>query len=71
MKRKRLWIALAVVLAILLIPVPSTLKDGGTKVYTAVLYRIVIWHQLDEDVRGGYRTGTEFEIFPFHFLHSI
>lgn len=67
MKKKTVIIILIVLFILLIIPVPLKLKDGGTTTYNAVLYRIVVWHALDENEPSGYKTGTEFHIFPFNF----
>ncbi len=51
MKKKILGIVLSavVLLAILFVPMPSgTLKDGGTKVYSSLTYKIVAWNRLYE-----------------------
>ena len=40
----------AVLLAVFFLPIPSgTLKDGGTRVYSALTYKIVDWNRLYED----------------------
>ena len=52
MKRKVWIIMIAVValLAILFVPIPSgTAKDGGTRVYSALTYKIVDWNHLYDD----------------------
>lgn len=47
MKKKiRICIAGVVLLAILFAPIPSgTYKDGGTRAYSALTYKIVKWHR--------------------------
>ncbi len=50
--KKKIWIPIAVclLLAILFVPVPSgTMGDGGTKVYTALTYKIVQWNKVGTD----------------------
>ncbi len=51
MKKKILCVVLFVVfLAVFFLPIPSgTLKDGGTRVYSALTYKIVDWNRLYED----------------------
>lgn len=44
-KRTKLFIAL-IVLLILLIPIPSRYKDGGSVRYRALLYDVTKYHQL-------------------------
>ena len=56
MKKKLLIAAIlaAVVLAVLLVPWRvNTLKDGGTKEYRALIYRVVAWNRLSID--GNYQ----------------
>ena len=50
MKRK-IWIfAIVILLAVLAVPIPTgTTKDGGTRTYTALTYKIVKWQRLLED----------------------
>ena len=46
--KKKIWICLAgvVLLAILFVPIPSgTYKDGGTRAYSALTYKIVKWQR--------------------------
>ena len=47
MKKKiRICIAGVVLLAILFVPIPSgTYKDGGTRAYSALTYKIVKWQR--------------------------
>ena len=63
--KKKLWrIALAVVLlaVILFTPIPKgTLKDGGTREYAALTYKIVQWKRLSED---GTHEATRVYWFP-------
>ncbi len=48
MKKKRTGIILIIViLAVLFVPVPTGVyKDGGTKIYSALTYKIVDWNVL-------------------------
>lgn len=51
-KKKLLWIlaAVAVLLCILFVPIPQTsYDDGGTRVYSALTYKIVDWNRLSDD----------------------
>ena len=52
MKKKIIIITLCVlvVLAVLLVPIPQgTMKDGGTRVYTALAYRVVQWRRIVDE----------------------
>lgn len=48
--KKKAWIwiaAIALLLAILFVPIPSgTYKDGGTRAYTALTYKVVKWNRI-------------------------
>ena len=46
MEKKLFVIALTVVIALFLIPVPMRLKDGGTVVYKAILYTVSDVHSI-------------------------
>ncbi|MBQ8504510.1 MAG: hypothetical protein IJ491_09595 [Clostridia bacterium] len=64
-KKTKLFILILIIL--LLIPVPNgTLKDGGTKTFTALTYKIVSWNRL-VDAENIY-SKTEFYIFPLNFF---
>jgi len=44
-KRILIYIIVAIIFAILFIPIPKTLDDGGTKVYTALTYKYIKWNR--------------------------
>ena len=53
---------LAVLLAVFFLPVPrGTLDDGGTRVYAALTYKIVVWNKL---IAAAGETGTD--AFLYH-----
>jgi len=66
--KKKIWISaivLLVLLAILFIPIPSGVyKDGGTREYSALTYKIVNWNRLTEN---GIYTETKTYWFPDNF----
>lgn len=69
-KKRKLIIFIVIVLIILFIPLNiARCKDGGTVTYTALSYKVIVWHQLD-DSPDGYKTGTEIHFFPNNF-HDI
>lgn len=60
--KKKTWIVLIILLLILFIPIPSgTYKDGGTRVYTALTYKIVKWKRLidADEVKKSYPISSE------------
>jgi len=67
-KRTAIIIVVIVVMAILLVPVKSQLRDGGTVAYTALTYRVTVLNNLVPEAEGEpveRITGTEIELFPF------
>ena len=60
MKRKVLAIIAGIVVAMLLIPLPFGLKDGGSTRFQAVLYSVTRVHQFSEP--DGYRDGLIVEV---------
>ena len=67
MKKRRCipLIAAAVLLAILLVPVPAgVMKDGGTRVYAALTYKIVHWNRLLDN--GIYEKTVVYGPFDCH-----
>ena len=66
--RKKIWIPILIVavIAILVIPIPSgTYKDGGTREYTSLTYKIVDWNRLTDD--GSIYSATKVYFFPNNF----
>lgn len=62
MKKKIITVSVIIILFILLFPVQHNLKDGGSKVYDAVLYKVTKYHTLAEEP-GEYYGGLNIEIF--------
>lgn len=65
--KKKIWIPIAIVvlLAILFIPIPTGVcKDGGTREYTALTYKIVDWHR---DTGDTVYDKTRVYFFPYNF----
>lgn len=60
--KKKLIIVFVVIAAILLlIPTRKVYEDDGTRTYTSLTYKVIVWKQIDG------KTGTEFYIFPNNF----
>ncbi len=65
--KKKLWIIILCVLLVLLTPIPSgTYKDGGTREYTALTYKIVNWQHLTAN--GGMYKKLKIYPFPLNFF---
>ena len=44
-------VAIVLILLILFLPIPrGTYKDGGTRDYRALTYRIVVWNRLTQEI---------------------
>ncbi|MBP0960508.1 MAG: hypothetical protein J5992_10335 [Oscillospiraceae bacterium] len=71
MKKAIVIIIAVVITAILLVPVPLHLKDGGTVVYQAVLYSVSDVHSLNPDEPDGYDDGTIIKILGFEIYNSV
>jgi len=61
---KKRVVLIALIIAVLsLIPYPILYRDGGTRIFNAILYRVVIWKvlgTLDTQHPDGYsKTGVE------------
>lgn len=48
--KKKILIICAILLLILVVPIPTArMKDGGSKEYIALTYKIIAWHRDDGD----------------------
>ncbi|MDE6501849.1 MAG: hypothetical protein K2L10_07160 [Ruminococcus sp.] len=66
--KKKLKIIIPVIVAIiLLVPIPTGYKDGGTIEYNAVLWSVTKHHSIADNLEGrrGYYTGTTVRILCF------
>ena len=61
MKKQIKIILIILICAILLIPVPTWYKDGGTVKYTAITYSLTKQHSLSPQGKG-YNVGTRIKI---------
>lgn len=66
--KKKMKILIIIILLLLFIPIPTGVyKDGGTRVYSAVTYKIVDWnHIYGEDDLKIY-DKTRVYLFPVNF----
>lgn len=61
--KKKILIICAILLLILVIPIPfGTYKEGGTKEYRALTYKIIAWHTWDKEDKPFVKTCVYF--FP-------
>ncbi len=67
----RLLILAAVVILALFVPLPmGQMKDGGTKVYRAVTYRVVKWNRLYSETATA-EDGTESVTFEGQYRKTV
>ena len=66
-KKKITIAAIIILLLVLLVPIPAHVKDGGTVVYGALVYRV---HRLA--IQGdGYEEGIIIEILGFEVFNNV
>ena len=71
--KKKIWIPVIAVIAaaIMLIPIPTGIyKDGGTREYTALTYKIVVWNRLTENSTYS-KTKVYFFLDNFKSIDSL
>ena len=76
--KKKIFIILCIIFTLLLIPIPSKMKDGGTVHYNAILYSVYDVHRIkpvdvpNED--GTYETeyieGTVIKILGYEVFNN-
>ena len=72
MKKRKLLIAVILIVAVMLIPVRRDMDDGGSKEYSAALYRIVLRHSMTrQDGEMGYLSGTEISLFGMEIYNDV
>lgn len=71
--KKKLIVALCViVMLVLFVPRVYALKDGGSKEYTALIYRITKVHSMNPvESEEEFTTGTIIEIFGREVYNSV
>lgn len=72
--KKKAIIGICILLAIiLLIPIPTRLKDGGTVEYNAILYKVMDVHRLDPDStsEAEYIEGTIVKILGIEVFNNV
>ena len=72
MMKKRIIIALLALVVLLVIPIPTgTARDGGTKTYTALTYKIVDWNHYYGDGKVFDKTKVYFFSDNFSSLDDL
>lgn len=70
--KKKIVLGLCALLALaLLVPIPTTLKDGGTKVYQAILYRVEQVHRIGPEGGPEYLTGTVVRVLGVEIFNNV
>lgn len=67
MKKNKKALLIIIGIVALFFPVRITLRDGGTVVYNALTYKVIIWNEYNITYEDNYKTGTEVHIFPMNF----
>ena len=71
MKSGVLMIVSFLLAAVLLIPIPMRLKDGGSVEYRAILYKVVDVRRIDAQSPDGYIDGTVVEILGMEVYRDV
>lgn len=72
--KNKIFLIVILLLAVLLIPIPNSKKDGGSVVYSAVLYSVEKVHRLNPDVDSDkveYIEGTIVKIFGVEVFNNV
>jgi len=65
--KKYIAVLILLIVLVLVIPIPtSPMKEGGTRVYAALTYKVVKWHRLYDD--GKIYVKTKVYLFPNNYL---
>lgn len=68
MKKKIILILVICLVVVLLIPIPSQLKDGGSVQYNAILYQITDYHRIN--MPDGYIEGIGIKILGLEVFNN-
>lgn len=60
-------IAILAILAVFFTPYVQVYKDGGTRTFTSLTYKVIMWKELPA-IDGSHKTGTEIYLFPNNFF---
>ena len=71
MKNGVLMIVGILLAAVLLIPIPMRMKDGGSVEYRAILYKVVDVRRIDPQSTDGYIDGTIVEILGMEVYRDV
>lgn len=73
MKKIIIIVSSLILAAVLLIPTPMYMEDGGTVEYKAILYSVADVHRLnqDEETDALYQEGTIIKILGFEVFNNV
>ena len=71
MKSSVLMIVSLLLAAVLLIPIPMRLRDGGSVEYRAILYKVVDVRRIDAQSPEGYIDGTVVEVLGMEVYRDV
>lgn len=66
-KKNKIILLVIAIIIVLIIPIRTTLDDGGTVVYNSLTYKIIDWHEENITYVEGYKTGKDVHFFPNNF----
>ena len=65
--KRYLFITIGLFIVVILFPIKFVFKDGGTKVYQSMIYKVIYWNRLNDNYLDGFKAGREIHLFPFNF----
>ena len=71
MKSGVLMVVSFLLAAVLLIPIPMRLRDGGSVEYRAILYKVVDVRRIDAQSPDGYIDGTVVEVLGMEVYRDV
>lgn len=74
MKKKSVLIIAVIIAAVLLLPLPMQLNDGGTVEYWAILYKVSCVHSIkptEPDTEIEFNEGIIVEILGFEVFNNV
>lgn len=73
MIKKVILTIVAIILLVLLLPIPMRLKDGGSVEYCALLYTVTDVHRLNPDIESeqSYLEGIEIEVLGAKIFSNV
>ncbi len=68
--KKVVKIVCIVLAVLLLIPVPLSVNDGGSIMWTAALYKVIDVHRMNDNVPAEYTDGIIVKVLGFEIINT-